>query len=91
MKFANKIIFLLCITCLFNVCKKPGYPVPPASTVPLTLLTMMDLLRRMLLLQMYQLFLNLPEFQVITGISVMEHLQRLRILLICSQRQVYIR
>jgi len=35
MKFASKIFVLLCLSFLFNGCKKPGYPVPPASTVPL--------------------------------------------------------
>lgn len=35
MKFANNIAVLLCFALLLNGCKKPGYPVPPASTVPL--------------------------------------------------------
>jgi len=35
MKSVNKIIVLLCIAFLLNGCRKPGYPVPPASTVPL--------------------------------------------------------
>ncbi len=35
MKFLNKIVFLLLPGFLLFGCKKPGYPVPPASTVPL--------------------------------------------------------
>lgn len=35
MKSVNKIIVLLCFAFLLNGCRKPGYPVPPASTVPL--------------------------------------------------------
>ena len=35
MKFLNKIIILLLPGLLLFGCRKPGYPVPPASTVPL--------------------------------------------------------
>jgi PKD repeat protein len=35
MKSVNNIIVLLCFAFLLNGCRKPGYPVPPASTVPL--------------------------------------------------------
>jgi PKD repeat protein len=35
MKLVNKIFVLLCLAFLLSGCKKPGYPVPPASTVPL--------------------------------------------------------
>jgi PKD repeat protein len=35
MKFVNKIFILLTLASLLYGCKKPGYPVPPASTVPL--------------------------------------------------------
>jgi PKD repeat protein len=34
MSFLNKITFLLLLAILSGSCKKPGYPVPPASTVP---------------------------------------------------------
>jgi DNA-binding beta-propeller fold protein YncE len=35
MKFLYKIVILLLLASVLNGCKKPGYPVPPASTVPL--------------------------------------------------------
>jgi DNA-binding beta-propeller fold protein YncE len=35
MKFLNKVVILLLFASLLNGCKKPGYPVPPASTVPM--------------------------------------------------------
>jgi PKD repeat protein len=35
MKFVSRIFILLVVSFLFNGCKKEGFPVPPASTVPL--------------------------------------------------------
>jgi hypothetical protein len=40
MKFASRIVIVLSLPLLFNSCKDEGFPVPPASTVPLFSYTM---------------------------------------------------
>jgi hypothetical protein len=40
MKFVSRIYILAVVSFLFNGCKKDGFPVPPASTVPLFSFTM---------------------------------------------------